>query len=145
MHYYKKYKNISYGYNDINDTYTDTNSDTYTDIETDTYSYTDTESSYSYTINTELITKYQVLLFAVPFILGTTSNVIILIIIICNKDMRTVHNLYIFKLATSDIIYLTVLFSEACANRISYMWQYNDIICTFVSFSRRLSVCQQIL
>jgi len=57
--------------------------------------------------------------YAVPFIFGTTGNVILLITIICYKDMRTVPNMYILNLAISDTIYLTVLFSEACANRIS--------------------------
>jgi hypothetical protein len=50
--------------------------------------------------------------YAVPFTFGTTSNVILLIIIICDKDMRTVLNMYIINLAISDIIYLAVLFSE---------------------------------
>jgi len=119
------------------DTYSDTETDTYNDTDTDTYDYNDT---YSDTINSELITEYQVLLYAVPFVFGITSNVIILIIIICNKDMRTVPNMYIINLATSDIIYLTVLFSEVCVNRISYMWVRGGFMCTFLPFCRRLSV-----
>jgi hypothetical protein len=39
-------------------------------------------------------------------IFGTTCNVIILIIIICNKDMRNVPNMYIFNLAVADMIVL---------------------------------------
>jgi hypothetical protein len=54
--------------------------------------------------------------------------------------MRTVPNMYIINLATSDIIYLTVLFTEACANRISDKWLQDDLICTFLPFCRRLSV-----
>jgi hypothetical protein len=56
--------------------------------------------------------RYQLPIYAVPFILGTTCNVILIIIIICNKDMQTVPNMYILNLATSDIIYLTILFSH---------------------------------
>jgi Leucine-rich repeat (LRR) protein len=40
---------------------------------------------------------YQLPVYAIPFTFGTTCNVIILIIIICNKDMRTVPNIYIIK------------------------------------------------
>ena len=40
-------------------------------------------------------------------IFGTTGNVIIIVIVICNKDMRTVHNMYTLNLAISDMIYLT--------------------------------------
>jgi hypothetical protein len=84
--------------------------------------------------------QYQVPVYAIPFIFGTTGNVILLIIIICNKDMRTVPNMYILNLAISDIIYLTVLFSEACANRLSDTWQHDGFMCTFLPFCRRSSI-----
>jgi hypothetical protein len=53
---------------------------------------------------------YKLPITAVLFIFGTTGNVIIIIIITCNKEMRTVPNMYILNVAISDIIYLTVLF-----------------------------------
>jgi len=49
--------------------------------------------------------QYQVTVYAFPFIFGTTGNVILLIIIICNKDMRTVQIMYILNLAIRDIIF----------------------------------------
>ncbi len=61
-------------------------------------------------------------------------------VIICNKDMQTVPNMYIINLATSGIIYLTVFFTEACANRISDTWLQGDFMCMFLPFCRRLSV-----
>jgi hypothetical protein len=48
--------------------------------------------------------------------------------------------MYILNLAISDIIYLTVLFSEACANRITPTSLDGDIICTLLPFCRRMSV-----
>jgi hypothetical protein len=84
--------------------------------------------------------QYQVPVYAVSFIFGTIGNVILLVIIMCNKDMRTVPNMYILNLAISDIVYLTVLFSEACANRISDTLLKGDFMCKFLPFSRRLSV-----
>jgi hypothetical protein len=75
---------------------------------------------------------FQLPVYAIPFIFGATCNVILLIIITCNKDMRTVPNMYIINLATIDIIYLTVLFSEACANRISDTWLEGEFMCTFL-------------
>ena len=92
-----------------------------------------------YKYNSEFLKHYQVPVYAVPFTFGTTGNVILLIIIICNKDMRNVPYMYILNLAISDIIYLTVLFSEACANRISDTWLDGDFMCTFLPFCRRLS------
>jgi len=54
--------------------------------------------------------------------------------------MRTVPNMYILNLAISDIIYLTVLFLEVCANRVSNTWLDGDFMCTFFPFCRRMSV-----
>jgi len=104
--------------------------------------YTDSKSWYSHgtSRNSNFLKLYDIQVYAVPFIFGITGNLIILIIITCNKDMRTVSNMYILNLAISDIIYLTVLFSEACANRESFTWPYSDILCKIIPFCRRLSV-----
>jgi hypothetical protein len=88
----------------------------------------------------DILKHYQVPLYAFPCIFGTISNVILLIIIIRNNDMRTVPNMYILNLAISDIIYLTVLFSEACANRISDTWHDGSFMCMILPFFRRMSV-----
>jgi hypothetical protein len=131
--------NIDCNYTDIDDTDTETETDTDTETETDTDTETETDTD-EYKIVPSLLVQYQAPIYAVPFIFGTTCNVIILIIVICNKDMRTVPSMYILNLAISDIIYLTVLFCEACANTISDTWQVQDFICHFLPFSRRLSV-----
>ena len=54
--------------------------------------------------------------------------------------MRTVPNMYVLNLATSNIIFLTVLFSDVCASRISDSWLEGDFMCTFLPFCRRMSV-----
>jgi hypothetical protein len=119
--YFRDDKNSRYGYTFFQNT----------DMDTDTKQRRFVSS---------FLKQYQVPVYAVPFIFGTIGNVILLIIIICNKDMRTVPNMYILNLAVSDIIYLTVLFSEACANRTSDTWLDGDFMCTFFPFWRRLSV-----
>ena len=100
----------------------------------------DIEYGNDYEIDYEFFKQYQLPVYAFPFIFGTAGNIILLIIIICNKDMRTVPNMYILNLATSDIIYLTVLISEACANRINITWVNNKFMCIFFPFCRRMSV-----
>jgi hypothetical protein len=77
---------------------------------------------------------------AFPFTFGATGNVILIIIIIRNKDMRTIPNLYILNLAISDIIYLMAHFFEACANRVWDSLLLGDFTCKFLPFCRRLSV-----
>jgi hypothetical protein len=110
----------------------------YGDYSNTTYSETDLE--YKKYIDRGFSNQYQILVYAFPCIFGTISNVILLLIIICNKDMRTVPNMYILNLAIGDIIYLMLLFSEVCANKVSNTWLESDFWCTFFSFGRRLSI-----
>jgi hypothetical protein len=84
--------------------------------------------------------SYELPVFTFPFIFGTAGNFILLIIIICNKDMRTVPNMYILSLSISDIIYLTVLFSEAFEYTEIHTWSGGGFMCTFPVFCRRMSV-----
>jgi hypothetical protein len=112
IYYYEDYKSKSYSYTSVKDMDTDTG----------------------------IEHQYQALIFAVFFIFGTTGNVILIIIIICNKDMRTVANMYILNLAISDLIKLTVFLSEACANSISVTWLEGEFMCKFLPFCRHLSV-----
>jgi hypothetical protein len=97
-------------------------------------------------LNTETVIKknvdiflhhYKLPLSAILFIFGTTGNVIIIIIITCNKEMRTVPNMYILNLAINDIIYLTILLCEALPGSVIRL---NGDMCVFFSFWRRVSV-----
>jgi hypothetical protein len=70
-------------------------------------------------------------------IFGTIGNVIILIIILCNKDMRNVSNMYFLNLAISDLIFITLPF----AHFIKSIFHFNTgFSCTFFTFCYRLSV-----
>jgi ABC-type Fe3+ transport system permease subunit len=54
--------------------------------------------------------------------------------------MRTVPNMYILSLAISHMIYLTALFLETCANKISDTCLDGDFMCTFLPFCYGFSV-----
>jgi len=70
----------------------------------------DNEKNYHF----EVLKQYQLPVYAFPIIFCTNGNIILLIIIIRNKDMRTVPNMYILNLVISDIIYVSVIFYETC-------------------------------
>jgi hypothetical protein len=97
--YHGDYKITCYSCNNI----TVPNNDTDTDPNTGTN---------KQEIFSRLLNQYEIPLYAFPFIFGTISNIIILIIIIFNKDMQTLPNMYIINLAISDIINLTVIFCQ---------------------------------
>jgi hypothetical protein len=110
------------------------------DYEDTSYNYTPSE--YTHPDIDHLKYSVYVFLLVYPFLLifGTTGNAILLIIIICNKVLRTVPNMYILNLAISDLIYLMVRFVEYYLIRISDTWLEGDIMCKFFTFFSRLSV-----
>jgi hypothetical protein len=105
-HYYGDYKNTSYSYTPVED------------MDKDTKPEKDTENQQGKSVDS-IVKEYGLPVSAVLLIFGTTGNVIIIIIITCNKDMRTVPNMCIFNLAVSDIIYLTVILLDVLRDRIS--------------------------
>jgi hypothetical protein len=102
IQYYGDYKNTVYSYTPIEG------------IDRDR----DTETKKGKAVS-RFLQQYELPVSAVFFIFGTTGNVILIIIIISNKDMRTVPNMYILNLAISDIIYLTAIFSTAWPDNIT--------------------------
>jgi len=121
IQYYGDYKNTSYSYTPTEDEDTDT--------ETEEEEFID-----------KSFKTYELPVYAVLLTFGTTGNVILIIIITCNKDMRTVPNMYILNLAISCIIYLTVLFSEFWKNIIPGVLLNDDSMCMLHSFCYRMSV-----
>ena len=127
IHYFGDHRNRSDIYTHVEDT------------DTETQKETGTETEQGINISS-FVRQYGLPLYAVLFIFGTTGNVLLIIVITCNKNMRTVPNMYIFNLAISDLIYLVVLFSEVCANSSQDSWLHGDIVCVFFPFCYRMSV-----
>jgi hypothetical protein len=92
--YYGDYKNTSYSCTPIEDM--------------DKEYEVDTEADQGKNFSSSL-KQYELPISAISFLFGLTGNIIIIVIITCNKYMRTVPNMYILNLAISDIIYVTVL------------------------------------
>jgi hypothetical protein len=87
-----------------------------------------------------IIPRVFMWLYIVLSIFGTIGNVILLIIIICNKDMRTVPNMYILNLVISDLIFLTLPFGVSILIILSNMDINTEFRCTFFNFCYRMSV-----
>jgi hypothetical protein len=81
-----------------------------------------------------------IILYLFLSIFGTIGNVILLIIIICNKDMRTVPNMYILNLAISDLIFLTLPIADVTVIILDRVKFDQELWCTFLPFFYRMSV-----
>jgi hypothetical protein len=121
IHYYGDYKNTSYSYTPIEDMDKNTGNEQRKKV-------------------SNVVNQYGLPVSAVILIFGTTGNVLLIIIITCNKDMRTVPNMYILNLAISDMIYLTALFLDALRDTISDTWLSGEIGFAFFAFFYRMSV-----
>jgi len=127
IHYYGDYKNTRYSYTQFEDPDMDTDKKTDLNIR-----FVKWKKFRSY------LDHYNLPICAVLFIFGTTGNVIIIIIITCNRDMRTVPNMYILNLVVSDIIHLTALLFATLLNYI--MLSKDDIWCLSLTFCFRMPV-----
>jgi Leucine-rich repeat (LRR) protein len=127
IQYYGDYRNTSYSYKITEDLYMDTNKDILTEI-------------LPVKNITSVIRQYGISVTALLFIFGTTGNVILIIIITSNKDMRTVPNMYILSLAISDVVYLTVLLLEDLRYIMLVTWLSDEIGCAFFAFFYQMSV-----
>ena len=131
IYYYGDYKNKRYIYTHIEDFDRDPKKDG------DTITDKNTETKQGGNIS-RFFNQYRLPTAAAFFLFGTTCNIILIITITCNKDMRTLPNMYILNVAASDIIYLTVLFWDAWP--FSDSWLRGDFMCTAIPFCYRMSI-----
>ena len=121
IQYYGDYINTRYNYTPIEDTDTDTETEERKNV-------------------SSFLKQYKFPISVFILILGTTGNLIIIIIVICNKDMRILPNMYTLNVAVSDIITLTAFFSIVWGANISDSFVSRDTMCRLLPFSHRMSI-----
>ena len=85
--------------------------------------------------------KYgQTSVYAILFFIGTVGNTTLIIIIVCNKRMRTVSYAYILNLAVGDLLSLTMNLPLYQAMVLSQHWVLGEFLCKMAVFFRPLSI-----
>lgn len=85
--------------------------------------------------------KYgQTSVYAILFLIGTIGNTTLMIIIACNKRMRTVSYAYILNLAVGDLLSLTMNLPLYQAMVLSRHWVMGEFLCKMAVFLRPLSI-----
>jgi hypothetical protein len=85
--------------------------------------------------------KYgQTSIYALLFLIGTTGNTTVIIIIACTKRMRTVSYAYILNLAVGDLFSLTINLPMYQAVVLSQNWVLGQFLCKLAVFFRPLSI-----
>jgi Leucine-rich repeat (LRR) protein len=85
--------------------------------------------------------KYgQTSVYAILFLIGTVGNTTVIIIIVCNKRMRTVSYAYILNLAVGDLFSLTMNLPLYQAMVLSQQWVLGEFMCKLAVLFRPLSI-----
>ncbi|XP_069696520.1 uncharacterized protein [Periplaneta americana] len=86
------------------------------------------------------VTYVEPVIHIILFIFGVIGNVGVLVVIICNSEMRTVPNVYIMNLAVSDLLLLTINTVFPYSNNVSDSWKFRDVLCQMFGFLRQSSI-----
>ncbi|CAH1783238.1 unnamed protein product [Owenia fusiformis] len=81
-----------------------------------------------------------ILAFGIIIIVSLFGNVLVCHVIIKNRRMRTVTNLFITNLAIADIVITTVNIPFNIARFASHEWPFGTVMCHLVNFSLMVSV-----
>jgi hypothetical protein len=85
--------------------------------------------------------KYvQTSVYAVLFLIGAVGNTTLIMIIACNKRMRTVSYAYILNLAVGDLLLLTMNLPIYQAIVLSQNWVLGEFLCKMAAFFHSLSI-----
>jgi hypothetical protein len=85
--------------------------------------------------------KYgQTSVYAILFLIGTIGNTTVIIIIVCNRRMRTVSYAYILNLAVGDLFSLTMNLPLYQAVVLSQYWVLGEFLCKLAALFRPLSI-----
>jgi hypothetical protein len=89
----------------------------------------------------EPLTMYAGVFYSISLLLSVTGNVLVLLIMICYRQHRTVTSLFIINLAVSDLMFalLTIPSTYVIAYWFKY-WPYSEISCKMLNFFQTASV-----
>ncbi len=114
--------------------------------ESSSYEY-DYSYSYSfdyYGLNSTHIEETQIaipIVFAIITVVGLIGNGCVLVVIIRNKNMRTVTNYFIMNNAITDIVFLIICVPITGSQFLISEWIYGAFMCKLVAYMQYVSIC----
>lgn len=95
--------------------------------------------------NPHLLEKIILSLYVFIFIIGLLGNLMTIIIIPCNSDLRTRTNFYLLNLAFSDLLMLTTTLPMETLEIYHRQWPFSNFLCKIRNISAELFTCSSIL
>ncbi|XP_076101251.1 LOW QUALITY PROTEIN: neuropeptide Y receptor type 2-like [Mytilus galloprovincialis] len=88
--------------------------------------------------NPVLLVTY-IVLYCVIFILGVSGNCLVVFVVVCKKEMRTVINIFITNLAVSDILLCLLAVPFTPISYYLQSWVFGEFFCHLLSMT--LAIC----
>ena len=70
----------------------------------------------------------QILFYVLTFIIGIIGNLLVIFVILMNRKLKTVTNMYLLHLAITDFIYLLSI-PFAIVALVKHKWVFNLLLC----------------
>uniref|UniRef100_A0A1A9VHR1 G-protein coupled receptors family 1 profile domain-containing protein n=1 Tax=Glossina austeni TaxID=7395 RepID=A0A1A9VHR1_GLOAU len=91
-------------------------------------------------INNELVQIFFCILYSTVFVLGVFGNVLVCFVVLRNRAMQTVTNIFITNLALSDILLCVLAVPFTPLYTFMGRWAFGHTLCHLVSFAQGCSI-----
>lgn len=87
----------------------------------------------------------KITFYIIAIVVGIVGNIIVILIILINRRLRSVTNILIFNLAISDLMVAFFCMWVHLGNQLTPMWPFGAFMCKFVTFVQVFSVTLSVL
>uniref|UniRef100_A0A1I7Z582 G_PROTEIN_RECEP_F1_2 domain-containing protein n=1 Tax=Steinernema glaseri TaxID=37863 RepID=A0A1I7Z582_9BILA len=81
--------------------------------------------------------------FAVIFCLSVVGNAVVIVVIVQQRTMRSVTNLYLLNLAITDLLLSVVCMPPTLVSSVVYCWMFGDLMCKVLAYLQRESTLEE--
>ncbi|CAF0958061.1 unnamed protein product [Brachionus calyciflorus] len=104
----------------------------------------------NYTVVFDLSTlnlfEWCLLLFSiVVFIVGIIGNLLVVLVVLKNSQMRTITNIFIVNLAIGDFFVILICLPPTIITDITGIWWFGNTMCKIIIYVQYISVCVSVL
>ena len=86
-----------------------------------------------------------IVLYGIVFIIGLLGNILVILVIIRFKRMRTVTNLFLVNLTMGDVLVILICIPLTLGNQIYTKWIYGEVLCKLAPFIQGSAVSVSVL
>ncbi|XP_048774612.1 allatostatin-A receptor-like isoform X2 [Ostrea edulis] len=106
--------------------------------------YSDYNYTYDYEDNLDWLPLNELIpcvtFYVIIGLLGISGNSLVITLILAFPKMRNITNLFLFSLASADLLLVLICVPIKCATFFSYTWRMGAFLCTFTHYIQNVSM-----